>query len=114
MMAANRPVRRCPETPPAPRHPLWIQLLFRPSGKPKKLLRRVLFHKNGKPRGIFQGFVLHPDGRPYKPFLRWFQSEAYQTLPRAMRLPFGAQPSLSQEAQHIYTRIAARRAQHGS
>jgi hypothetical protein len=65
----------------------WEALLFRPSGKPKKALRRLLFHMSGKPRGVFKPLVLHPDGRPHKPFRMWMSSNEYQSLHAPVRLP---------------------------
>lgn len=59
---------------------LWEKLLFRPTGKPKRALRRLLFHKSGKPRGIFRSVILHPDGRPHKPFLMYMTSSDYRSL----------------------------------
>lgn len=95
------------------RKPLWIRLLFRPSSKPKKLLRRALFHTNGKPRGVFRSLVLHPDGRPHSPFRQWMSSPEYQSLPRAIRPPKVAAPgkttSLSRDADRIAQRVAALR-----
>jgi FkbM family methyltransferase len=61
---------------------LWEKLLFRPTGKPKKVLRRLLFHKSGKPRGVFRNWVLCGDGTPRQAFRMWMESEAYLHLPR--------------------------------
>ena len=100
------------------RLPLWERLLFRPSGKPKKILRRALFHMNGRPRGVFRNLVLHPDGQPHKPFLAWMTSDAYQALPQAVRsMPLagdtgeaGSVSMLSPDAQRVLRRVLARRA----
>jgi FkbM family methyltransferase len=94
------------------RMPLWIRLLFRRSGRPKKLLRRALFHKSGKPRGIFRSLILHPDGRPHTPFRQWMSSQEYQNLRAAVRLrdtsPTGP-IALSPEAERIARRVAVLR-----
>jgi FkbM family methyltransferase len=73
----------------------WEALLFRPSGRPKRAVRRLLFHKSGKPRGIFKSLVLHPDGRPHKPFRLWLTSPTYQSLPAAVRLPSSVSTAFS-------------------
>ncbi|MDO5758254.1 MAG: FkbM family methyltransferase [Rhodobacterales bacterium] len=92
--------------------PLWIRLLFRSSGKPKKLLRRALFHTSGKPRGIFRSLVLHPDGRPHSLFRQWMFSREYQNLRAAVRLE-GTGPTgpvmLSPDGERIARRVAALR-----
>jgi len=69
--------------------PVWERLLFRPSGKPKRLARRLLFHASGKPRGIFRRWVLRGNGRPRGPFTMWMSSPEYMALPRAIMPPDG-------------------------
>jgi O-antigen chain-terminating methyltransferase len=70
----------------------WEKLLFRPTGKPKRALRRVLFHKSGKPRGVFKSLVLHSDGRPHKPFRKWMTSPDYQNLRSPVRFSVSREP----------------------
>ena len=65
--------------------PLWQRALFRPSGRPKKALRRILFHKSGKPRKRYRNILLDADGAPRKPFARWMSSHEYTRLPGAYR-----------------------------
>jgi hypothetical protein len=105
------------------REPLWIQLLFRASGKPKKLLRRMLFHTNGKPRKVSRPLVLHLDGHPRSPFRRWMSSPEYQSLRAAVRQSGQAGMSagwqgdgekmtlanLSPDAERVARRLAALR-----
>lgn len=93
--------------------PLWVRMLFRRSGKPRKLLRRAFFHKSGKPRDIFRSLVLHPDGRPHRPFRQWMSSLEYEILRGAVRVPdvrLTGPVSLSPDAGRIARRIAALRA----
>lgn len=67
--------------------PFWESLLFRPSGRPRKVLRRLVFHASGKPRGLFRSVLFRPDGRPHKPFRQWMSSDEYQALRGAVRPP---------------------------
>jgi FkbM family methyltransferase len=92
--------------------PLWIRMLFRPSGRPKKPLRRALFHSNGKPRGVFRKWVLHADGSPHSPFKQWMSSPEYQSLPRAVRVSgrtSSTADALSPNGKQAFARIAAHR-----
>ncbi|ABD57198.1 FkbM family methyltransferase [Jannaschia sp. CCS1] len=73
----------------------WTRFFFRPTGKPKKALRRLLFHTNGKPRGIFRNRVLKSNGQPRPAFLRWMASAEYQQLRRAVKV------AASDESQHV-------------
>ena len=66
----------------------WFQrLLFRSSGKPRRLVRTILFHKSGKPRGIVRKHIVHSDGTPRRSFAPWMASSEYRALrwPAAMR-----------------------------
>ncbi|MCV6584950.1 MAG: FkbM family methyltransferase [Marinibacterium sp.] len=108
--------------------PLWIRIAFRPSGKPKKAVRRLLFHTSGKPRSMFRPLILHPDGRPHSPFRRWLTSTDYQYLRDAVELPaevfrearaelnsatgggVDRLPGLSPQANRVSKRLAAMRA----
>lgn len=99
----------------------WEALLFRPRGRPKKMLRRLLFHTSGKLRKMFRRLVFHSSGRPRRPFRLWLHSAEYQALRGAVamaaapgvapHLPEPSQdaPSLSPAAAHLSRRIAARR-----
>jgi len=73
--------------------PFWTRLLFRSTGKPKKMVRYVLFRTSGKPRGIFRGLILKKDGTPHSLFRTWMFSPEYQALRSAVRFegisPFG-------------------------
>ncbi len=101
---------------------LWETLFFRPSGRPKKMLRRLLFHTSGKPRKAFRRLVVHASGRPRRPFRLWLHSAEYQTLRGAVAVaaapgvaphvpaPPHDEPSLSPAAAHLWRRIVARRA----
>ncbi|MPT22605.1 MAG: FkbM family methyltransferase [Starkeya sp.] len=103
---------------------LWEALLFRPSGRPKKMLRRLLFHTSGRPRKAFRRLVFHTSGRPRRPFRLWLCSEEYQALRGAVAAtpsvtghlpePSRDAPSLSPAAAHLSRRIAARRARQTS
>lgn len=105
---------------------LWEALLFRPGGRPKKMLRRLLFHTSGKPRKVFRRLVFHSSGRPRRPFRLWLHSAEYQALRGAVavaaapgvapHLPEPSQDasSLSPAAVHLSRRIAARRARQTS
>lgn len=89
---------------------LWLRLLFKSTGKPRKLLRRMLFHSNGKPRRLFRSFILQRDGQVRKPFLRWMSSNEYQRLRRAIRISkTGVEErsasTLSPEAELVLRRI---------
>lgn len=89
------------------RKPLWIRLLFKRSGKPKKPLRQMLFHSNGRPRGLFRSLVLHADRRPRSPFQEWMSSHEYQRLRGAVRPSVGAADAISPGAELVARRIAA-------
>lgn len=99
----------------------WEALLFRPSGRPKKMLRRLLFHTSGRPRKAFRRLVFHTSGRPRRPFRLWLNSAEYQALRGAVAMtvhgaalhvpePSQEAPPLSPAAAHLSRRIAARRA----
>ena len=60
--------------------PFVDRLLFRPSGKPKRPLRRILFHTSGKPRGMFRRRVLNHDGSPRRAFRQWMTGPEYNAL----------------------------------
>lgn len=105
---------------------LWETLFFRPSGRPKKMLRRLMFHTSGKPRKAFRRLVVHSTGRPRRPFRLWLHSAEYQALRGAVAMaaapgmaPHLPEPSqdassLSPAASHLSRRIAARRARQTS
>lgn len=67
--------------------PLWQQLMFRSSGKPKRPLRKLLFENSGKPRGIFRAWILTADGRPRAVFHDWISSRSYQKKSMAVPPP---------------------------
>jgi FkbM family methyltransferase len=75
---------------------LWESVLFRPSGKPKRALRRLLFHKSGKPRRAFQNLILKKDGMPHKPFRMWMMGPDYQDLSSAVRFYAHGSSEISQ------------------
>lgn len=66
---------------------IWEDLIFRPSGKPKKAFRYLLFHRNGKPRKVFKRLILHSSGRPRQAFRMWMTGKEYQSLDDPLRLP---------------------------
>lgn len=69
--------------------PLWQKLLFRPSGRPVRALRRLAFHSSGKPRGgIFRRLARDRAGTPRAAFSRWMSGVSYLDLPwpEALRL----------------------------
>ncbi|WP_425105234.1 FkbM family methyltransferase [Ancylobacter sp.] len=110
----------------AARRSLWEALFFRPSGRPKKMVRQLLFHTSGKPRKAFRRLVFHTSGRPRRPFRLWLHSAEYQALRGAVVMEAAAgvtlQPhepsqhpsSLSPAAAHLARRIAARRTRHNA
>ena len=75
---------------------LWESVLFRPSGRPKRALRRLLFHKSGKPRRAFQNLILKKDGMPHKPFRMWMMGPDYQDLSSAVRFYAHGSSEISQ------------------
>lgn len=92
------------------------RLLFRASGKPKKLVRRIMFHNSGKPRGAFRRWVLRRNGQPRKLFRMWMSSPAYQALPKAVMMHGLGTPSeevpvvpveLSPRARYFQKRLDA-------
>jgi hypothetical protein len=64
---------------------LWERLLFKPTGRPKYIIRRALFHSDGRPRAAFKGWTLQADGRPRRAFRLYVthpsQCEAVSSLP---------------------------------
>ncbi len=74
--------------------PFWQKLLFRPSGRPVRLVRRLAFHGSGRPRGgILRRLARRRDGTPRVAFSRWMSSEAYLALAwPAARRPMAPSP----------------------
>ncbi|NOD99480.1 FkbM family methyltransferase [Ruegeria sp. HKCCD6228] len=66
--------------------PWWEMLVFDRTGTPKKIFRRILFHTSGAPRGMFRNWVMQDDAVPHLVFYTWMCSEAYQALPKAVRI----------------------------
>lgn len=65
----------------------WVErCLFRWDGRPHRLVQRLLFHTDGRCRMLSKSIVLDDKGQPRRPFQRWLTSEAYQTLPNALKL----------------------------
>lgn len=90
--------------------PLWEALIFRGSGKPKKVVRRILFHKSGKPRGIFRNWILLPDRRPRAVFHRWMSSPEYQNMGNPIRLNGRGGYLIENDHQIIYLQELSPRA----
>lgn len=81
------------KTDQAARFPLWWRVILKPSGKPRKPIRKLLFKPNGKPRGKYR-FLVVSKGQPRPIFRRWMANPRYLKLPRAERFePFAAHAS---------------------
>ena len=75
--------------------PFLQKLLFRKSGRPVRLLRRLAFHGDGRPRGgILRRLARRRDGTIRAAFSDWTSSPAYLELPwPAARGPKTAPPA---------------------
>ncbi len=85
------------------------RVLFRPSGRPRKFLRRLAFHKNGRPRGGMLGRIVQKkNGSPRRPFVQWLASEDYASLPwpkqQAGRTEGSSLSRLVLSSGHIHSR----------